>query len=255
LTFPVILAAKSLFIPIFILEQNILPGRVNRYLAFLATKIFISFQESLQYFPKNKTYLKGNPVRKYFLEDNYYTELKKLEPELISYNQPIILIFGGSQGAYVINNFFLQNYSELKTKPYIFIHITGEKFYSENFKNNINILKNNTDQIKVITLPYFEKMDYLYQLCQGVICRAGATTIAELLHFNKPSILIPYPYAKDNHQFYNAKYLADRNQGIILLEKELTLANIYSKIKNILELKFNAIPINARRSIAEIILS
>ena len=85
--------------------------------------------------------------------------------------------------------------------------------------------------------PYFEKMDYLYNLCDLVVARSGATTLSELMVFNKKAILIPFPYAKDNHQLYNAQFYEELGLGRLLPEKNLNLAEI---IKNIDLLKNSA---------------
>ncbi|MFC1617338.1 glycosyltransferase [Candidatus Margulisiibacteriota bacterium] len=232
LTFAVVLAAYSLGIPINLFEQNILPGRVNRYLGFLAQKIFISFKGSEKYFPKNKVVLSGNPVRKLFLEDTFYNQVKDLEPNIP--DLPKILIFGGSQGALGLNNKIFENYEKLSSQKFITFHITGPCFYQEHFQasDKISIYYDNQKTPKIITLPYSEKMDYFYQKSNLVISRAGATTIAEILHFNKKSILIPYPHAKDNHQYLNAKYLEKEGKSRLIEEKDLNIDILFTQINN-----------------------
>lgn len=259
LTFPVALAAKTLKIPIFLLEQNMLPGRVTKLLAPLATKIFLSFEGTDHHFPTHKTIISGNPIRKTFLEDTLYHELKKIESTFP--NVPCLLFFGGSQGAEKINQLLLDNYQNFLNKNYFIFHITGEPFYKKNFKNKpftITNVERRTSHIEqnsiIITLPYFEKMDYLYEKTDLVVCRAGATTLAELIYFKKPCILIPYPYAKDNHQLYNAQYAEKIGLGKLIIEKDLTYESLIQSIEELL-LKNNnktmTIQNNAREMIAK----
>lgn len=230
LTFSVALAAKSLGIPVFLLEQNILPGRVNRYLSWIADQIFISFEDSRKYFPEKKTVLSGNPVRKYFLEDTMYGELAKIEPQLPTI--PTVMVFGGSQGAQAINQLFLDQYDHFLESKYLIFHVTGDAFYKAHFQEHpFTLFKNRDGLIKIVVLPYFEKMDYLYQKSQLVICRSGATTLAELFEYQKPCLLIPYPYAKDNHQFFNAEYAVRMGLGQLLLEKDLSITAIDQAIQ------------------------
>ncbi len=230
-TFPIALAAYLQKIPVFLLEQNIIAGRTNRILALLAKKIFLSFEEAKKYFPKNKIIVSGNPIRNFTRQDSIYLTLKTIEMP----KSPLILVFGGSQGALKINQHFYDNYDYFLTSSLSIIHVTGENFYSQNFSEpNITILKNNDNKNKIIVLPYFEKMDFLYRNADLVISRSGATTLAELMFFHKKAILIPYPYAKDNHQMANAKYYENTKMGITLEEKNISFEELLVKINQLL---------------------
>lgn len=241
-TFPVVLAAASLRIPIFLLEQNILPGRVNRYLAMFATKIFISFPEAAKHFPRKKTVFSGNPIRNFNLKDETYNNLLKID---LPKNYYTVLIFGGSQGALAINKLFFDNYDYFLDKDFFLIQVTGSSFYHQVTKKypkeakenkDFLIIANNKGENKIIVIPYFENMAYLYETADLVIARSGATTVSELEAFQKQAILIPFPFAKDNHQFYNAKFYEKLRLGKLILESDLSFELLLNKIN---EFKMN----------------
>jgi UDP-N-acetylglucosamine--N-acetylmuramyl-(pentapeptide) pyrophosphoryl-undecaprenol N-acetylglucosamine transferase len=233
-TVPVIIAAFSLRIPIFLLEQNTIPGQVNRYLQSFSKKIFVSFPETKSYFKKNKTIISGNPVRKSFIEDDTYKAFKKINFR----NESTILIFGGSQGSKIINDLINKNHDYFLNSPYTLIHITGENFYKNHFLDEpFTIINNQKDQPKIFILPYTESIDYLYSLSDLVISRAGATTIAELVYFKKPSLLIPFPGAKDNHQLQNAISCKKLVNSEYLTEDKLNIENLITKISLCFEKK------------------
>jgi len=201
---PVVLAAKKLSIPVILQEQNVIPGKANRFLARFAEKICLSYPESKKYFPEKKCFITGNPVRKEILN------LKKETNKTIK-----ILILGGSQGARAINEAFCAAWPYLKEKEIQFIHQTGEKdflwvreFYE---KNNI--------PGKVF--PFLKDMAWAYAQANLVISRAGATTLAEITLIGLPSILIPYPWAI-GHQLYNAKVLEKAGAAVVIPQEELT---------------------------------
>jgi UDP-N-acetylglucosamine--N-acetylmuramyl-(pentapeptide) pyrophosphoryl-undecaprenol N-acetylglucosamine transferase len=225
-------AAFCLTIPIILLEQNTIPGRTNRVLQFLASQICLTFPESLPYFKYSgkKINITGNPVRKFFLKDNFFETAASLElPQ-----KPWILFFGGSQGAQKLNEFAHQHYDFFENQGYFFVHITGNAYYKTHFSETpFKVCYNEAGQIKGLVFPYFEKMDWLYEHASLVVCRSGATTIAELIAFNKPAILIPYPFAKDNHQVANAKSIESQGRGLMLEESKLSLDTLQECINSL----------------------
>lgn len=223
LTASVILAAFLLRIPIVLIEQNAKPGRVNRYLQCLAHKIFLSFSPSLTYFNEKKAMVVGNPVRKFFLQDTLVKEFQALTLPSI----PSWLVFGGSQGAESLNELFLDQTLYFLKNPVLLIHLTGSKYFKNKPSDSpIELIKDENGIIKIIRMPYFEAMNLLYQKASLVISRSGATTVAELLYFSKPSILIPYPLAKDNHQVDNANIIVKKKNGILIHQKDLEFSKI-----------------------------
>jgi len=221
LSFPVVLAGFFSRIPIYLHEQNCLPGLANRCLAVLAKKIFISFAASSDYFPRRKTILSGYPIR---------PEIRAIsrsasEPEPKTWLN--ILILGGSQGASSINQAIQQVFIQEKSiGPKVkIIHLTGEKDFSvmENFYREHNI----TAEV----YPYFENIAELYRRSDLVISRAGAGTVAELFFLSLPAILIPYPSATARHQTLNARLLTAVGPGYILEETGNWTERLARKVK------------------------
>jgi UDP-N-acetylglucosamine--N-acetylmuramyl-(pentapeptide) pyrophosphoryl-undecaprenol N-acetylglucosamine transferase len=224
---PVCLMGWFLGIPTAIHEQNSIPGLTNRILAPLVKKVFISFEESKMYFKKGKPFLSGNPIR---------DELRNLElfPKRVSksadgaINQRfVILVMGGSQGAEAINKAVLSALKELKKAGFLpfVIHQTGSQELKEviNDYHALGLDGEVTD--------FIEDMASAYKRADLVICRAGATTIAELAALGKPSILIPYPYATHKHQDINARSLAAYGGADIVLETDLNSNTLARKIR------------------------
>jgi len=220
---PVCLCAWLLGIPTAIHEQNSFPGLTNRILAPLAKKVFISFEESRRYFKRGNLLLSGNPVR---------DELVRLKPFPKGDNQRfVILVMGGSQGARAINRALIAALKELKAAgllPFV-IHQTGKAD-----------LGRVIDDYHALGLDgevkaFIEDMAPAYGRADLVICRAGATTIAELAALGKPSILIPYPYAAHKHQDINAEVLVAMGGADMILERDLDGSNLAEKIKRYME--------------------
>ncbi|NQY74544.1 MAG: UDP-N-acetylglucosamine--N-acetylmuramyl-(pentapeptide) pyrophosphoryl-undecaprenol N-acetylglucosamine transferase [Candidatus Margulisbacteria bacterium] len=212
---PVILAAWTMGIPVTLLEQNVIPGKANRVMQVFADHVMVSFNESAGFFKKNKVAVTGNPIRKVFLQDAYIKAITAVQlPDM-----PKVLVMGGSQGANAINLKMMRVYQN-ESPPFVMIHLTGEAFYKEKFgSDKITVVKKD-GRVNAIVCPYCESLDTLYSMVDLVVSRAGATTVAELLHFNKPAILIPYPYAKSDHQTQNAKAFVKGGYGKIIQETD-----------------------------------
>ena len=205
-SFPAIFSAWLMNIPSIIHEQNFIPGLANKLSAKFADKICISFEDSKKYFPSEKVVFTGNPVR---------SEILNISKPL-TYHLPFtVLIFGGSQGAHNINIALINSLAKLlSVKEKIrFIHITGEN----DFEIMKNAYKNNGFTAEVH--KYLYNIEAAYKNASFVVCRAGATTIAELIVLKMPAILIPYPYSTENHQKANADYLVKNGCGILVEEK------------------------------------
>lgn len=214
---PVIRAAAKLKVPTAVHEQNAFPGVTNKMLAKKVDRVMVTTAAAQDYFKaKNPTVVTGLPVRGELLTAN--RELSRAELGLD--NRPLILSMGGSLGAKSINEavstMILEHYGEKKC---YYLHATG--------KNGVALIdelgqKINLDENKHIMLrEYINDMDRCMSAADLVICRAGASSISELQVMGKASILIPYPYAAENHQFYNAKDLVDNNAAILIEEKDL----------------------------------
>lgn len=217
---PVLAAAKLLGKRIVICEQNLLPGITNRILSFPADRIYVSFEETRQKIGSGKTVLTGNPVQKDIIG---FSEKKSREKNHRFFT---ILIIGGSQGARSINNAVIDSLDHLKEKEkYYFVHQTGmadEKRVKEAYARH---------GCKFTVKAFFKDMPKRYQNCDLVFCRAGATTLAELTAMGKCAVLIPYPFASDNHQVLNAQFIEDAGAGKIVMEKDLNGTLLSEKIE------------------------
>lgn len=223
-TFPIIIAANKKKIPIFLHEQNVIPGKVNKFLGFYAKKIFISFKESEKYFNVKKTIYSGNPCMEKAknIKKNDKTELG------FDKNKKLILIVMGSEGSSVVNEKlldFLRNFNE-NDKEILFI--TGKKQFAT-LNNNLIVPHN----VKIV--PFYMGLPALMKDADLIISRAGASTISEIIATNIPSILIPSPYVANNHQYYNALALKELGVSKMIEQDHLSKETLEGEIKAILD--------------------
>ncbi|WP_372519124.1 undecaprenyldiphospho-muramoylpentapeptide beta-N-acetylglucosaminyltransferase [Candidatus Ruminimicrobiellum ovillum] len=225
LSFPVLLMAKFKKIPTLIHEQNSIPGLANRLLSKIVTKVAISFKNSGKFFNRKKTIFTSNPIRKDIFNISRKDAAKKLNLDADIFT---IFIFGGSLGATKLNNimFNVNEYLFNRHKDKIqFIHITGNNDF-ENLDNKYQKL--NTK--KFIT-KYMNDIGNAYACSDLVICRAGAGTVKEVENYNLPTLFIPFPYATDNHQYFNAKSVEVPNFRVVTEEKNITEQEIIKFIE------------------------
>ena len=221
---PVIFAAKILGKKTFIHEQNVIPGKANRFLNGAVDKTFISFKSSDIYFKRKNTVFFGYPVRKEIAGVSKKEACAKFN---LDENIFTLLIFGGSLGAVKLNEiaFSAAELLSLKEKIQV-IHITGHKGYEE-----IKAKAAGKDYYNVY--PYMHDIFDAYAASCAVICRSGAGTLFELTALNKPAVLVPYPYAADNHQFHNAKEAEAWGNFIVIEESKLTPENLLDAVKEL----------------------
>lgn len=214
---PLIIFAWALKIKILLHEQNVIPGRANRLLAVFADRLAISFLESRNYLKNrlSKIVFTGNPIRKDFIKVD---KSKALDFFGLDADRFTILVMGGSAGSHRINGEFLRSLSLLsdKSNKLQIIHLSGKQDFAS-LKDNYKDLG---IDIKFKLFEFLEPMHYAYNACDLTVSRAGATTIAELIFFNLPAIIIPYPLAYA-HQEDNAKILENKNCAIIIRDNEL----------------------------------
>lgn len=212
----VILAAKFNRIPVIIHEQNVWPGRANRFLALFANKIAVSFKESYNYIgQKEKLVLTGNPVRFSFSNQN---KKEALEHFKLSPNKFTILLMGGSQGAHFLNQLLAELTGILNKEDkdnLQFIHLSGA--------DDFGLVKESyqSAQMNAAVFSFLDEMDLAYLASDLIVGRAGATAIAEICNLGRPSILVPYPYA-GAHQKCNALVLQNKGAALVLEQKNLT---------------------------------
>ena len=211
---PVVFTAWLRRIPIVVHEQNILPGITNRILSRFANRIYISFENTKSNMDSRKVQWTGNPVRRELLE---YSDRHAEDVSDDSGNGFFtILIIGGSQGAHRINTAVIEALEHLEDKEHLhFVHQTGdadEQPVKEAYRRN---------NIQCTVQSFFDIMAELYSRADLLICRAGATTVAEITALGKAVIFIPFPYAADNHQVLNAGTLAEDGAAEMIIEKDL----------------------------------
>lgn len=231
-TFPTLVAAKLAKLPIILHEANAIPGMVNKLFSRYAAMTGI-------HMPITKKFLKGPckevimPLRDGFRYGLHHSaEARKyfgLAPNRLTF-----LIFGGSQGAAAINKIFLQ--AILEHFPYLrnqfqIMHFTGEHAFTEHAQALYH-----QNGISACVKDFESRMDLAWSAADLVISRAGASTITEAIEFEVPTLLIPYPYAKDNHQEFNADFVVDVLQGgVKLLESQLTPRELVRNLQQFLE--------------------
>jgi UDP-N-acetylglucosamine--N-acetylmuramyl-(pentapeptide) pyrophosphoryl-undecaprenol N-acetylglucosamine transferase len=209
---PALVAASLLGIKRAIQEQNVVPGMTNRMLRWFSQRIFVSFEETKSYFPEGKTIVSGNPVRKEISRCRVSEKSEEKRKDHFT-----LLVFGGSAGAHKINEAMIEALDllqEIKSSLRIF-HQTGKDDLDRVSKGYAE--KGFEAQVR----PFFEAMATYYQTADLVICRAGASTVAELAVCGKAGILIPYPYAAHDHQVINAKKLVDAGGAKMIRNEEL----------------------------------
>lgn len=225
---PTLFAASLLRIKRAIHEQNVVPGMTNRILKWFSQRIFVSFEETKKYFPEGKTIVTGNPIRKEIYVCLPAGGVRTKEEKRDRFT---LLIFGGSGGAHRINVAMMKALHSLQEvrSSLKFIHQTG--------KEDVDfVLKGYQEKgFDALVRPFFDEMATYYQISDLVVCRSGASTIAELAVCGKAAILIPYPYAAHNHQFINAQKLMDLGAARMIRDDELngtllsqTILHLYS---------------------------
>ncbi|MCG0274723.1 MAG: undecaprenyldiphospho-muramoylpentapeptide beta-N-acetylglucosaminyltransferase [Thermosediminibacteraceae bacterium] len=225
---PVVFFASMLNIPTFIHEQNVKPGVTNRILSRFVDKIAVSFSDSIKYFPRKKVVVTGNPVRPEII----YTDKMKAKAELdLDIEKPVVLSFGGSQGAKRLNEAVLELIERIKDdSSFQLFHITGKKNYESFIREledkGINPL--NLGHIKI--RPYVYEMHNVIAAADLVVSRAGAITIAELTAAGKPAILVPLPTAAGRHQDYNARFMEKNGAAVVVNDWDLRGQVLYSAI-------------------------
>ena len=231
---PVVMSAKKCNVPVILHESNAFPGKAVKMLAKKANTVLISFEEARDKIKKaNKIVCTGTPIH---IHKQNYTQNQKsdiIQKLGLKDNKPIILIFGGSQGAQKINEAVIELLKHKLNKEYQIMWATGPKQYDivkeelERQGHNINNMQN----AKIV--PYIYNMEEVMNVCDVIVARSGAMTIAEIATLGKPSILIPLPNVSQNHQLYNAKVLESIGAANIILNDKITSENLDKTIKEI----------------------
>ena len=228
-------------IPRFIHEQNAIPGQTNRLLSRFASRVFITLEESARYFPTETTLLTGNPLRRQILE--MVAKANPPQPFIKEGGQipPFqgegrggdavlnLFVFGGSQGAHAVNMAMVAALPYLKQSQVKLniVHQTGE--------NDCAVVADGYRGagVEARITPFISDMAAEYAQADLIICRAGATTIAEVTACGKTCLFIPFPHAVDDHQRKNAEALLKKDACFMMLERELTGESLAQTISSL----------------------
>jgi len=219
-----ILAGRMRGVPTFIHESNAIPGKANRLTARMVRAVLLGFKECAPFFPKVRTEVTGTPIR---------TELKRLDRPMareklgLRPDLTTLLVMGGSQGASGINQAIIKSLPALHDVPLQVIHLSGardERLVADNYQR---------ENIPAYVSAFHHRMEEIYSAADLTVARSGAASLAEFAFFGLPGILIPYPYAADDHQSRNAQIFVQANAAILLKESELSGNLLARKIKDL----------------------
>ena len=246
-SFPVLLAAWLTRVPILLFEGNCIPGKVNRWFSRAAIACAVQFKEANQYFAADAVEV-AMPR----------TKTEKVEREIahryftLDAHQFTLLVFGGSQGAQSINT----QMSKIKFNiPLQVIHLAGRNANIDEIEASYRV-----NGINAIVKRFEDKMEFAWSAADLAVCRAGAATLAEMLAFCVPAILLPFPYATDDHQRINATYFIKQVKGAILCNESAlkqTLFALLADQEKIAEMRYSLRVHQARKrpSLSNLVLS
>ena len=258
---PIMKEAQRMGIPTYVHEQNAVPGVTNKVLEKKVEKMFLGFEEASKYFKHpEKHIVAGNPVRKEFIETSREEARASLGFKPSDF---VLLAFGGSQGAGRVNKAMIRIIETFNgVKDFKVCLATGGYYYEaihrELDEKGIKIEAN------INIMEYIHDMAKYLSACDMVICRSGALSVAEVTVCGKPAVFIPSPLVTGNHQFYNAKAVADKGGALIVEEKDLDndelvsavlkLKNNSQRLKSMAEKSFSCAPMEATKIICDNIL-
>jgi UDP-N-acetylglucosamine--N-acetylmuramyl-(pentapeptide) pyrophosphoryl-undecaprenol N-acetylglucosamine transferase len=211
---PVVLAAWMRRVPTVLMEQNVHPGFANRLLAHLARRVCTAFAESASFFPPGRAVQTGNPVRA------LHTDARPAE------NHFTLFVFGGSQGAHTINE------AAVEAARIVSAELSGLRVIHQTGSADAEWVEERYRQrgVEAQVIPFVHDMASAYGRADLVVCRAGATTLAELAALGKSAILIPYPFAADDHQRANADVLVQRGAAEVILDAQLSAERLATSV-------------------------
>ena len=221
-----VLAGRIRGIATFIHESNAVPGKANRWTARMVNAVMLGFKECAPFFPKSRTEITGTPVRNELVPLNRAEARRKLG---LQEDLPTLLVMGGSQGASGINQALIKALPFLKGLSLQVIHLSGardERLVADNYRR---------ENIPVYIAPFHHRMEEVYSASDLVVARAGAASLAEFAAFSLPAILIPFPYAADDHQTRNAEIYAHADAAILLKQSEISGELLARNIRELMQ--------------------
>jgi UDP-N-acetylglucosamine--N-acetylmuramyl-(pentapeptide) pyrophosphoryl-undecaprenol N-acetylglucosamine transferase len=226
-----VLAGRQEKIRTLIHDSNAYPGKANRLTARLSDVVLLGFEECAQYFPKKETRVTGTPVR-----SALRTAAKESKEDPLAFfglkpGRPVLLVVGGSQGAQGLNRAVTQSLAELDALGIQILHITGPSDYQE---------VRDAYQGKPIALrshvaAFCHRMELAYRAADIALARSGASTLAELAFFGVPSILVPFPFAADDHQTKNALIFAEAGAALQVAQNDLSSEKLTDVVRDLLK--------------------
>ncbi|MBE9114454.1 undecaprenyldiphospho-muramoylpentapeptide beta-N-acetylglucosaminyltransferase [Lusitaniella coriacea LEGE 07157] len=214
---PAILAARLQGLPVILHESNALPGKVTRWLAPFCTTVALGFKDAAKYLATSRTVWVGTPVRSSFLEPQ---TLDLPIPK----TAPLIVVVGGSQGAVAVNQLVRQAAADWFDAGAYVVHLTG----------NCDPNADSLHHPQYFPLSFYENMAGLLQRATLAVSRAGAGTLAELAATQTPALLIPYPFAAEDHQTFNAREFEKLGAALLYPQEELTSQHLSDEVLRLL---------------------
>ena len=218
---PAVIAARSLGLPVILHESNALPGKVTRFFGPWCSAVAVGFEVAAKYLSRAKTVYTGTPVRSQFLDDGIEASLDLVIPEGV----PLIVVFGGSQGAVALNKLVRSAAKAWFDAGAWVVHLTGEQ-------------DPEADSLKhpqYICLPFYSNMAALLRRANLAISRSGASSLTEMAVCGTPAILIPYPFAAEDHQTYNAEVFTRVGAALMFQQSELNALLLQGKVLSLLQ--------------------
>jgi len=207
-----VLAGKMRGVPTFIHESNAIPGKANKITARMVRAVLLGFKECAPFFPRVTTEITGTPIR---------NELQRIDRKIardklgLGENVTTLLVMGGSQGASGINQAMIRSLPALANTALQIIHLTGtreEKLVADNYRRA---------NLPAFVAAFHHRMEEVYSAADLAVARSGAASLAELASFSIPGILVPFPYAADDHQTRNAEVFTKADAAIVVKESEI----------------------------------
>ncbi|MBK1990712.1 undecaprenyldiphospho-muramoylpentapeptide beta-N-acetylglucosaminyltransferase [Sphaerospermopsis aphanizomenoides BCCUSP55] len=218
---PAVIAARSLGLPIVFHESNALPGKVTRFFSSWCSVVAVGFAAAAKYLPRAKTVCVGTPVRSQFLDAEVDNTLDLSIPDGV----PLIVVFGGSQGAVAVNKLVRQSVQAWFDVGAYVVHLTGDN----------DPEANSLQHPQYIVLPFYDNMAALLRRANLAISRSGAGSLTELAVCGTPAILIPYPFAAEDHQSYNAAVFTDVGAALTFKQSQLTGEILQKRVLDLLQ--------------------
>lgn len=222
-----ILAGKTRGVPTFVHESNAIPGKANKLNARLANMVLLGFEECARYFPGRRCEVVGTPIRATLASKLPRAEARAkfgLEPD-----RKTILVMGGSQGAHGINEALMNALAQLRAANVQIIHLTGAQ------DEQVALANYRREGIPAHVAAFSTHMEEAYSAADVAIARSGAASMSELAHFGLPSLLVPYPFAAENHQQFNAEVFARAGAAVVMKESAITGETLGAKLLALLD--------------------